>query len=107
MRAAPLLALVTLAGCGGAAPPGELTVRRVDLRPGVMALVVENGTDEPATLAQVAVDDGFVPYPGPVRTVAPHGTARLAVPYPWIAGQAYRITVLTGRGQALDYRLGA
>lgn len=107
MRRAALAALV-LAGCGGAPSsdmPDELAVQRADLTPGTIALVVANGTDEPATLAQVAIDDGFVPYDGPAMTIAPHRTERLAVPYPWIAGRGYSVKVLTGDGEALEYRV--
>lgn len=109
MRRPALLALVVLGGCGagggGADEPQDLAVQRADLRPGAIELIVANGTDAPATLAQVAVDSGFVSYDGPVLTVAPHGTSRLAIPYPWIAGQGYSVKVLTGEGDALEYRV--
>jgi hypothetical protein len=104
MRRALLLA-VLLAGCGGSTPPGDVTVTGIDLEPGSMGIVVSNASDEPAKLAQVAIDSGFVAYDGPIRTVAPHTTARLIVPYPWIAGQGYSVKVLTGGGAALEYRL--
>lgn len=107
MKRFAVLALL-LAGCGGAAapkPPGAVKVDRVNLTPGTMGIVVTNGTDAPARLAQVAVDDGFVAFDGPERTVAPHATATLAIPYPWIAGQAYSVKVLTGDGDALEYQL--
>jgi hypothetical protein len=106
MRRAAILAVLALAGCGkDGAAPGELAVERIDLRPGSMALIVANGTDEPATLAQVSVADGFVPYDGPIRTVAPHATKRLTIPYPWIEGYGYEVKVLTGDGEALEYAL--
>jgi hypothetical protein len=111
MRRLVLLATVLLAGCGGVtarAPKhadAELTVQRIDLKPGTMAIVVTNGTDEPATLCQVAVDDGFVAFTGPEQTVAPHQTARLVIPYPWIEGQGYDVKVLTGDGEPLEYEL--
>ncbi|MFL5846327.1 MAG: hypothetical protein ACJ762_16695 [Solirubrobacteraceae bacterium] len=106
-RRVALLAALALAGCGASRPTAqhELAVERADLRPGTIELVVANGTDEPATLAQVAVDSGFVPYDGPVLTIGPHETSRLAVPYPWIAGQGYSVKVLTGNGEALEYRV--
>jgi hypothetical protein len=86
-------------------PAGELAVQRADLSPGTIEMLIANGTDEPATLAQVAIDDGFVAYDGPAMTVAPHETSRLAVPYPWIAGQGYRVKVLTSDGAPLEYRV--
>jgi hypothetical protein len=108
MRRAAVLAVLALAGCGkSAAPadPGELAVERIDLARGRMALIVASGTDEPATLAQVSVADGFVPYDGPVRTVAAHASTRLTIPYPWIAGYGYDVKVITGDGDALEYEL--
>ena len=101
---------VLLAGCGGApgtGGPASWPCSAPTCTPGTIELVVANGTDEPATLAQVAVDSGFVPYDGPPMTIAPHGTGRLAVPYPWIAGQGYSVKVLTGEGGALEYDLDA
>ena len=110
MRRAVLLLAVGLAGCGGggspaAKPDAKLAVQRIDLTPGHMAIVVNNGTDKAAQLCQVAVDSGFVAYGGPERTVAPHSTTRLVVPYPWIAGQGYDVKVLTGDGEPLEFKL--
>jgi hypothetical protein len=110
-RLALLIGLVVLAGCGGgaavkpAADAEGLVVSRINLNPGSMAIVVDNPTDEPVRLCQVAVDDGFVPFGGPEVTVAAHRTARLEIPYPWIAGQGYDVKVLTGDGEALEYEL--
>jgi hypothetical protein len=107
MSRVALLAAVALAGCGGGGTPapGELAVERAELVPGTIALVVANGTDEPATLTQVAVDSGFVPYDGPAHVIAPHATSELRIPYPWIAGQGYSVKVLTAGGDALEYRV--
>ena len=46
-----------------------------------------------------------MPYGGPEVTVAAHATGRLVVPYPWIAGQAYDVKVLTGDGEPLEYQV--
>ena len=111
MKRALLVLGVVLAGCGGgsaakpAADAGELAVERVVLTPGTMGIVVRNDTDAAARLCQVAVDDGFVPFGGPELTVAAHRTARLEIPYPWIAGQGYDVKVLTSDGEPLEYEL--
>jgi hypothetical protein len=90
---------------GGEAAPGELAVQRAILRQGTITLVIRNGSDEPATLAQVSIDSGFADFSGPRGAVAPGTTTTLAVPYPWIAGQGYSVKVLTGGGDALEYRI--
>jgi len=109
MRRAAIVIALLLAGCGGgggaARTTGKVKVDRVDLKPGSMGIIVTNGTDAPAQLSQVAVDNGFVAFDGPARTVAAHATTRLIIPYPWIAGQAYSVKILTGQGEALEYQL--
>jgi uncharacterized protein YceK len=109
-RVALLLALVTLAGCGGAASrtassESGLVVLRAAMRPGTIDLFVHNGTARPATLAQVSIDSGFVGFGGPPRTVAAHADAILALPYPWVQGEGYTVKLLTGDGQTVGYRI--
>jgi hypothetical protein len=109
MRRALLVAAVALAGCGGSGhtTPGELAVQRAALRPGTIDLFVHNGSAEPATLAQVQIDSGFVGFDGPPQLVAPNADAVLTVTYPWVAGVGYRVKVLTGSGETLAYRIAA
>ena len=105
-RALVLLALV-LAGCGSSSKPdsGGLSVRRAALRPGMIDLFVHNGSGRSETLAQVAIDSGFVGFAGPPRALAPHADTVLSVPYPWVKGEGYSVKVLTGSGETLDYRI--
>ena len=107
MRRALVLLGCVIAGCGGTGQRarGTLEVTRGSAGMRGITLVVDNGTNRPQTVAQVAVDDGFVPLPGPPRTIAPHTTARVAVPYPIVAGESYRVAVLTATGQKLEYRI--
>jgi hypothetical protein len=90
---------------GGRAATGKLAVQRAILRGGTITLVIHNGSSEPATLAQVAIDSGFVDFTGPSSMVAPGTTTTLSVPYPWIQDQGYSVKVLTGGGEPLEYRI--
>jgi len=104
-----LLTLVTLAGCGATsnqeAAAGELAVERAAMHPGTIDLFVHNGTARRTTLAQVAIDSGFVGFSGPATAVAAGGDAVLTVPYPWVRGEGYTVKVITGDGATLDYRI--
>jgi hypothetical protein len=112
MRRAAMLATLAigLAGCGGSGATGsggsegDLAVQRATLRPGAIELSVHNGTARAATLAQVAVDSGFVGFAGPPMSIAAHADATLSIPYPVVPGEAYSVKVLTGDGQTFDYR---
>ena len=100
------IAGIVLALPGGSTrATGELAVQRAILRGDTITLVVHNGSDAPATLPQVAVDNGFVDFTGPRGAVAPGATTTLAVPYPWTAGRGYDVRVLTGAGTTLEYRI--
>ncbi|MCW2967994.1 MAG: putative metal cation transporter [Solirubrobacteraceae bacterium] len=103
------LAAATAAGviaiAGHHAGPSELLVQRAVLTPGSIGLIVTNGSDQPARLAQVQIDRGFVHFAGPAGAVAPHATVRLTIPYPWVPGEGYDVKVLTGAGATLDYRV--
>ena len=82
------------------APPVEnLSVRRAWLEPEGIILSVFNESPETVTIAQVTVDDAYWQFtadPGPA--VPPLRSVRLTVPYPWVAGEAHAIHVMTSTG---------
>ena len=101
---AAVLALIvqTDAGLGErTAPPIEtLNVQRVRLpEPGRIELEVVNDGPDPITIAQVLVDDAYWDF-----TIAPHRTldrlesATIAVPYPWVEGEAHLIAMVSETG---------
>ncbi|MBI4446850.1 MAG: metal transporter [Acidobacteria bacterium] len=82
-------------------PLEELTIERIEL-PALnqMVLHVVNGGADPVTVAQVMVDDAlweFSMEPSQ-KTIPRLGRARIRVPYPWVAGEAHEVMILTSTG---------
>jgi zinc transporter ZupT len=90
-----------------AAPPVEnLSVRRAILTPDGIRLTVLNESPEAVTIAQVTVDDAYWHFsadPGPL--VAPLRSVTLDIPYPWVAGEAHFVTVLTSTGTKFTHEI--
>jgi len=87
-------------------PVEELTVDRVQLTPGQIVLDVVNGGPDPVTVAQVMVDEAYWTHtmtPGP--TVDRLGRARIAIPYPWVAGEPHQIKLVTATGVTFDHEI--
>lgn len=103
-----LLAFIVLNGAGVARddlPPVEdLTVERVSLpTEHEMVVSVTNGGPDPVTVSQVNVNDaltGFRTDSG--NTIPPLGSTEITVPYTWVEGEAYAITLITSTGTTFD-----
>jgi zinc transporter, ZIP family len=83
----------------------ELTVEQTTLRPGTIILVLTNGSQEVARVAQVIVNDAYVDFRPSQPSVRPDNAARIAISYPWIAGEAYDIELLMSPGGAVEYEI--
>jgi ZIP family zinc transporter len=103
-RVALLFVLFALTGCGGA-QNGELAVSQSELRPGSITLVLRNGSDEVARVAQVIVNDAFVDFHASARMIPPGDVEALVVPYDWIKGESYEIRLMTSTGSTVDYEI--
>ena len=88
-----------------AAGPAELSVERATLRPGAIVLVLANGSEEPARVAQVIVSDAYVDFTATRRTVRPDDAERITISYPWVQGESYDIELLLGSGEAVEYEV--
>jgi len=80
-------------------PVEELTIDRVSLAPGRLAVHITNGGPQPVTVAQVLVDDAYWQFtiqPGP--TVPRLGKATITLNYPWVKGESHH-TGRAGRGR--------
>ena len=90
-----------------AAPPVEnLSIRRAWLGPDGITLSVFNESPQTVTIAQVTVDDAYWQFtadPGPV--VPPLRSVTLAVPYPWVAGEAHVLHVMTSTGTKFAHEI--
>jgi zinc transporter ZupT len=104
------IGVIALAGGGlgdrTAPPVEEVAVERTVLRPGTIELTLRNDGPDAVGIAQVAVNDVFAPFTsdegaGPVE-VGRLDSARLAITYPWIEGEAYEISVLTSTGGTIE-----
>jgi ZIP family zinc transporter len=92
---------------GGAVPPIErLSIDRAQLGPdGIVVSVLNDGPDA-VTIAQVTVDDAFWAFTASNGTVLKHlGRTALRIPYPWVAGEAHLIKILTSTGAAFEHEI--
>jgi ZIP family zinc transporter len=83
----------------GMPPVERLTISRATLASDGIRLSVMNDGPDPVTIAQVVVDDafwGFTSDRGP--TLGHLGSTTVHVPYPWVAGEAHLIKILTSTG---------
>jgi len=85
-------------------PVEELTVDRVVLTPGQMVVHVTNGGPQPVTVAQVLVDEAYWQFTiAPGATVPRLGKAAITLAYPWVAGEAHHLKLLTSTGAAFEH----
>jgi zinc transporter ZupT len=90
-----------------AAPPAEnLAIRRVLLKPEGFVVSVYNASPEPVSIAQVIVDDAYWKFTAdPGTTVSPLRSTTLMIPYPWVAGEAHVIHVMSSTGTKFAYEI--
>lgn len=70
---------------------------RAILRPGQIELRLRNTSPQAITLTQVNINDALWPYRiSPGREISRLGTAVMTLDYPWVEGEAYQISVLSG-----------
>jgi zinc transporter, ZIP family len=85
-------------------PPVErLTFQRVSLEPGAIVATVLNDGPDPITIAQVVVDDAFWTFTADNGKALRHlERTTLRIPYPWVAGEAHVVRVLTSTGTPFE-----
>jgi ZIP family zinc transporter len=87
-------------------PPVEaLAVERTVLEPGTIELVVRNDGPDPVAIAQVTVNDAFVPFEGPAEEIGRLDTARVVAEEPWVEGQAYDVALVTATGNTIVHQI--
>jgi zinc transporter ZupT len=80
-------------------PVEEVSVERTVLRPGTIELTLRNDGPDPVRVAQVAVNDAFVPFiASGGNEIDRLSSTTLDISYPWIEGEAYEIATLTSTG---------
>jgi zinc transporter, ZIP family len=110
---AAAVAILALAGAPGlgersGAPVEELVSERTVLRPGEIELTVRNDGPDPVEIAQVAVNDAFLAFTASdgLRLDRLEATT-LTVPYDWIEGEAYEMSVVSSTGDTFAHEIEA
>jgi ZIP family zinc transporter len=98
-------ALVLARPWHASADPDELMVEQATLRPGAIVLVLFNGSEDSARVAQVIVNDAYVDFHASTRAVPPGAAGRVTVSYPWIRGESYDIELLMSGSGAIEYEI--
>jgi zinc transporter ZupT len=88
-------------------PVEELAVERTVLRPGEIELTIRNDGPDPVQIAQASVNDAFVDFDATSREVGRLGTTEISIPYDWIEGEAYGISLLTSTGGTVEHTIDA
>jgi ZIP family zinc transporter len=87
-------------------PVEDLAVERTMLRPGEIELTLRNDGPDPVQVAQASVNESFVPFSasgdGPVGRL---GATTLTIPYEWVEGEAYEISLLTSTGATITHAI--
>ncbi len=87
-------------------PVEELAVERTVLRPGVIELALRNDGPDPVSIAQVVVNDAYVPFSASAgERVERLGATTLNIPYEWNEGQPYEVSIVTSTGATIDHTI--
>jgi zinc transporter ZupT len=78
------------------APVEDLAIERTVLTPGQIEIHVRNAGPDELTISQVFINDAIWPFTvDPAPTIGRLQGARLVLPYPWVVGEAYFITLFS------------
>ena len=86
-------------------PIEELAVERTVLEPGSIQLTVRNDGPDPVSIAQVIVNDAFVPFTGPSEALGRLESAKVTAEEAWVEGQAYEVALVTSTGATVAHQI--
>ena len=87
----------------GAPPVERLAIGRVELTPNGMIVHVLNDGPDQVAIAQVQVDNAYWRFEADSGTVLSHlARTALRIPYPWVAGEAHRVRIVTSSGATFE-----
>ena len=91
----------------GAPPVEKLTFERTVLSPGGgIRVLVRAGGSSPMTIAQVQVDDAYWQFSqDPPGSIARGNSAWIAIPFPWVLGEAHAVKLVTNTGATFDHEI--
>jgi zinc transporter, ZIP family len=109
---AALIAVLVRTGAPGVvrpegAPPVErLAIERATLNADGIELAVLNDGPDPVTIAQVTVDDAYWAFTArDGQTLGHLGRTSIAIPYPWVAGEAHLVKLVTSTGTTFEHEI--
>ncbi len=89
-------------------PIEDLAVERTVLHPGEFELMVRNDGPDAVDISQVSVNDAYLPFTASDgQRVGRLGSTTLTIPYDWVEGQAYEITLLTSTGGTISTEIAS
>jgi len=90
----------------GAPPVEKLNFERTVLDDDGIHLKVRAGGSEPMSIVQVQVDEAYWRFTqDPAGNLGRVASAWLHIPYPWVAGEAHEVKVLTNLGTAFTHEI--
>lgn len=86
-----------------AAPIESVQFNRTVLKPGVIEIQLQNTSPQEITLSAININDGIAPFSvSPSPTIPRLGNATITLPYHWVNGEAYAITIFTSNSIAFN-----
>jgi len=90
----------------GAPPVENLAFERTILDADGIRLLVRAGGSEPMRIAQVQVDGAYWQFTQePAGNLARGAAAWIQIPFPWIAGDAYAVNIVTATGATFEHEI--
>lgn len=90
----------------GAPPAEEVTIENTTLDASGIHAVVRAAGSEPVNIAQVQVDGAYRAFAiTPAGPVGYLRTARIDIPYPWIAGESHHLLFITASGATFEHTI--
>ena len=109
---AALVSLLVRTGAPGVGrpegmPPVErLVIERATLGPDGIHLSVLNDGPDAVTIAQVTVDDAYWAFTAKDGQTLRHlGRTSIAIPYPWVEGEAHLVKLVTSTGTTFEHEI--
>ena len=109
---AGLIALLVRTGAPGVGRPEgmplveRLVIDRATLTPDGIHLSVLNDGPDPVTIAQVTVDDAYWAFTATDGQTLRHlGRTGIAIPYPWVEGEAHLVKLVTSTGTTFEHEI--
>jgi zinc transporter, ZIP family len=89
----------------GMPPVERLKIQRATLAADGIHLAVMNDGPDAVTIAQVTVDDAYWAFTTERSHLEHLGRTAIHVPYPWVAGEAHLIKILTSTGTTFEHEI--